>query len=34
MLGNLGAGEREQLHDLLAKAMDGQEAALDGTEAC
>jgi DNA-binding MarR family transcriptional regulator len=34
VLGNLDAGERDQLHGLLARAMDGQESALDGAETC
>ena len=29
MLGNLTSAERAQLHDLLAKALDGQDASLD-----
>ena len=29
VLGNLDAAQREQLRDLLARAMDGQDATVD-----
>jgi DNA-binding MarR family transcriptional regulator len=34
VLGNLDIEERDQLHELLAKTMDGQESALDGADDC
>lgn len=34
VLGNLDDGERDGLHELLAKAMDGQESELDVSDSC